>query len=76
MELSVLHGLRNTLISRRPSLYLEMHGATISEKDRKVSDIVAFLEEAGYRSILHVESGRQVNSSNATAARQGHLFCE
>jgi FkbM family methyltransferase len=76
MELSVLHGLRKTLISNRPRLYLEMHGATVSEKDRKVSDIVAFLEEAGYRSILHVESGQQVNSGNATTARQGHLFCQ
>lgn len=52
-----------------------MHGATIEEKDRKVSAIVALLEKAGYADILHVESGLRVNSSNATAARQGHLYC-
>jgi FkbM family methyltransferase len=76
MELSVLVGLSDTLRSKRPRLYLEMHGATMAEKDLKVKAIVGFLEQAGYGSILHVESGTQVNAGNAVAARQGHLYCK
>ena len=75
MELNVLRGLRRTIQAHKPELYLEMHGATIEEKDRKVSEIVAFLEEEKYSSILHVESGTQIHSGNASVARQGHLHC-
>lgn len=75
LELEVLQGARNALAAYRPRLFLEMHGATMDEKKRKVSQIVAWLEEAGYDRIMHVESGNAVSLSNSCIAAQGHLYC-
>ena len=74
LESEALLGARETL-SAHPSLFLEMHGETINEKRRKVAEIVAILEEAGYRDIIHVESSSRVTSSNTAVAVQGHLYC-
>jgi FkbM family methyltransferase len=74
MELPALKGMAGTLARRRPDLYLEMHGATMAHKDANVRAIVAFLEDAGYSQLLHVESGSRVTSQDATVAREGHLF--
>jgi len=75
LELEVLRGARNILEQCRPALFLEMHGATMDEKRRKVSEIVAWLEQNGYRRIMHVESGSSISSSNPTIAAEGHLYC-
>jgi hypothetical protein len=74
MESEALLGARQTLADH-PGLFLEMHGETINEKRRKVAEIVAILEEAGYRDITHVESSSRVTSSNTAVAVQGHLYC-
>jgi len=74
MESEALLGARQTL-AEHPALFLEMHGETINEKRRKVAEIVAILEEAGYRDITHVESSSRVTSSNTAVAVQGHLYC-
>jgi len=66
-ELQALLGARCTLRDHRPDLYLEMHGETMPEKQRKVAEIVAFL-------VLHIESNTHILASNSTVAAEGHLF--
>jgi hypothetical protein len=47
----------------------------MNEKRRKVSELVSFLVEAGYRNILHVESGESITLLNSSVAAEGHLYC-
>jgi len=74
-EIEALRGARQTIAARKPALFLEMHGETLAEKKRKAAEIVAFLWEAGYRDIRHIESGAAIAPANAEAAREGHLYC-
>ncbi|HVL68580.1 MAG TPA: FkbM family methyltransferase [Vicinamibacterales bacterium] len=75
MELPALRGMEGTLRRHAPELYLEMHGATMEDKDRNVRGIVEFVTALGYGTLLHVESGDLVTTETATRARQGHLYC-
>lgn len=75
MELPALRGMVRTLRAHHPELYMEMHGATMAQKDQNVRNIVEFAGEMGYREIMHVESGERISSANATRAREGHLYC-
>ncbi len=45
----------------------------MTQKRRNAAAVVAFLEQAGYREIRHVESGARINAENAAVAAQGHL---
>jgi FkbM family methyltransferase len=74
-ELQALEGARATLDAYHPWLFLEMHGETMREKKRKASAIVAFLCDAGYTDILHVESGVAITPGDETVAAEGHLYC-
>jgi FkbM family methyltransferase len=74
-EIEVLCGARHTLESHRPTLFLEMHGETLREKKRKVAEIVAFLWDLNYRTILHVETSTAITKENTTVAMEGHLYC-
>lgn len=74
-ELEALRGARNTLATYHTALFLEMHGSTMREKKRKVSEIVNFLWDTGYRDILHVESGASIYPENSALAAEGHLYC-
>lgn len=74
-ELAVLDGARHTLTSHRPQLFLEMHGETMNLKRKNVAEIVACLNEFGYRRIRHVESGTHIDSANSAVAAEGHLYC-
>ncbi len=74
-EIEVLRGARSTLAAYSPALFLEMHGETMNEKRRKVAELVDFLEHAGYRDILHIETGASITSANSAAAVEGHLYC-
>lgn len=75
MELPALQGMRETLETCRPRLYIEMHGATMEEKRHNARDVVAFLAECGYRRIAHVESGTELDAATTEIAAQGHLYC-
>ena len=72
-EIEVLRGARSTLTQYRPALFLEMHGATASEKSQKVREIVAFLWELNYRDICHIETGSAITPENSDLAMEGHL---
>lgn len=73
-ELQALEGARGTLAVCHPAIFLEMHGETIREKRRNASAIVAFLREAGYTNILHVETGTAITAGNEAVAAEGHLY--
>lgn len=73
-EIEVLRGARSTLEQHRPSLFLEMHGANMSEKSQKVREIVAFLWELNYRQICLVETGTTITPENSDLAMEGHLY--
>jgi len=74
-ELEALQGARETLAAHRPALFLEMHGETMREKRRKASAMVAFLCDAGYTDIVHVETGATITPGAETVAAEGHLYC-
>jgi FkbM family methyltransferase len=74
-ELEALQGARATIDEYHPALFLEMHGETIREKRRKASEIISFLREAGYQSILHVETGAAITPQKVDLASEGHLYC-
>ncbi len=75
-ELPALMGARNTLLTYKPQLFLEMHGETMNLKRKNVAAIVAYLHELGYYDILHVESGCKIGIENSTIAAEGHLYCQ
>jgi FkbM family methyltransferase len=75
LELAALQGARQTILKHKPQLFLEMHGETMNLKRRKVAEIVAYLEELGYRDIRHVETGWQITIANSADAAEGHLYC-
>ena len=52
-----------------------MHGETMRENKRKAKAIVAFLCDAGYTDIVHVETGATIKPGNETVAAEGHLYC-
>ena len=74
-ELEALEGARSTLDAYHPALFIEMHGETIREKRRKATEIVAFLHDAGYVEILHIETGAAITLDNPALAAEGHLYC-
>jgi FkbM family methyltransferase len=74
LELAVLKGGARTLAAYHPALFLEMHGETLREKKRKVTEIVDWLTQAGYKNVVHVET-QTITPSNAMVAVEGHLFC-
>jgi len=74
-ELEALLGARATLAACHPALFLEMHGETMREKWRKAGEIVAFLRDAGYADIVHVETGMTIKPENSAIAAEGHLYC-
>jgi FkbM family methyltransferase len=73
-ELAALEGARQTLARYHPALFLELHGETMREKERKARDVVLFLVDAGYHDIVHVETGVAIQGDNAPA--EGHLYCQ
>jgi len=74
-ELDALIGAAETLRKVRPTLYLEMHGETMTEKREKVHAIVVFLAAIGYDSIQHLETGALLTPQNSDLAAEGHLVC-
>ena len=58
----------------KPKLFIEIHGANIKDKVENIKRIVKMLLNNKY-SIFHVELGKMINESNASNAKEGHIFC-
>lgn len=74
LEMSVLLGMKQTLRTHRPQLFIEIHGADVASKTQNIKQVVAYLLECGYQ-LQHVESGATITNSNAPDAKEGHLYC-
>jgi len=68
-ELEVLKGGAHTL-ERRPTLFLEIHGAGLEDKRRRVCAIVDYLWDLGYRiSFTWAPAARSTRKRNDSALR-------
>lgn len=74
LEMSVLLGMKQTLLAHRPQLFIEIHGADVESKTHNIRQVVSHLLDCRYN-IQHVESGAQVTKDNAPDAKEGHLYC-
>ena len=73
-EYDVLNGMKNILKNIKPELFIEIHGATIEEKEINILNIIALLEQYNY-SIKLVETDEKITIENAVKAREGHIYC-
>jgi FkbM family methyltransferase len=74
LEMSVLLGMKQTLLTHRPQLFIEIHGADVESKTRNIRQVVSYLLDCRY-DIQHVETGAQITNDNAPDAKEGHLYC-
>ena len=73
-EFDVLNGMKNILENKKPELFIEIHGATIAEKESNILNIVDLLKKYNYN-IKLVETDEIITIKNTTKAREGHIFC-
>ncbi|MDQ6829798.1 MAG: FkbM family methyltransferase [Gemmatimonadota bacterium] len=74
MEYPALLGMRETLRQHRPELFIEMHGATLSEKSANARAVMSLLESYGY-SCYDVGCARELTSETPGEPRPAHLYC-
>jgi FkbM family methyltransferase len=74
LEMDVLRGMSQTLMERRPNLFIEVHGADVQSKEDNARQVVTYLLDAGYE-VFHIESKESITRSNINQARQGHIYC-
>jgi len=83
MEIEVLEGMQACIKSRKPELFIEVHGLNIeadganSTEDslKNIQSLYAILSKYGY-SIYHVESQSTIKNDNLTIAKSGHIYCK
>jgi FkbM family methyltransferase len=73
MEFLALKGMERTLRERHPELFIEMHGATATEKTDIARAVIDFLESLNYRT-YDVESQRYLTHFNPGDRLPGHLY--
>ena len=73
MELLALRGLRETLGTRKPDLYIELHGTNSDHKRANGTAVMDLLWDAGYN-ILNVEENLQIIRGRQTG-RESHIYC-
>jgi hypothetical protein len=73
MEYSVLCGMRKLLASRKPWLYLELHGTTSEDKRKNAQDVIQAMRDAGYE-IYDVENARIIDPAEPISGKESHVF--
>ena len=74
-ERDVLEGMTTTIARRRPSLYIEVHGANVARKLENATSLMDFLRDWKYE-VYHVESATNIRRpTDIVIAREGHLHC-
>jgi FkbM family methyltransferase len=73
MELNALQGMSQILKSKRPDLYLELHGTTAEDKRANAAGVISFLAERGY-DIYSVEQKQTITSERPTG-QESHIYC-
>jgi FkbM family methyltransferase len=74
-EFEVLQGMTNILQTRKPQLFIEIHGSNERDKKENIERIVNFLGPFGYE-IKHVESDLIIGPQNCSIAAFGHIHCK
>jgi FkbM family methyltransferase len=73
LELAVLDGMRETIDTAHPTLFIELHGIDTDAKQTNAQRVAKLLLDASYQ-LEHVESGQAVTSAEQ-APLTGHLLC-
>ena len=73
-EFDVLQGMEDILKNKNPELNIEMHGATLKNKETNIIKIVRLLKIHNYR-IKHIETDEIITTENSFIAREEHIFC-
>jgi FkbM family methyltransferase len=74
LEFQALQGMEQVLARYSPGLYIEMHGATVTEKLANAQAVVGFLDAHGY-GVFDVENKRYLTPANLGGHRPSHLYC-
>lgn len=75
LEHDVIEGMARLIALCHPTLYIEMHGATVARKLENATLVIEHLWRADYR-VHHVESDTAIRSRGQIAsAIEGHLHC-
>jgi FkbM family methyltransferase len=72
MELDALQGMVSLIASRKPQLYLELHGTTEEDKRANAAGVIDFVRTQGY-SVLDVEQDRDITTTVPTG-RESHIY--
>ena len=73
-EFDALMGMENLLKNKKPELFIEIHGATRTEKESNILKIVSLLKKHNY-DIQLVETNEIITIENTVKAREGHIYC-
>jgi FkbM family methyltransferase len=73
MELDALQGMRRLISTKKPDLYLELHGTTMEDKLANATDVIQFIRNCGY-GIFDVERNRDITGEVPTG-HESHIFC-
>lgn len=73
MEYPVLCGMRKLLASRKPWLYLELHGTTPQDKQKNAQDVIQAMRDADYE-VYDVENARIIGPAEPISGKESHVF--
>lgn len=73
MELKALQGMCETLRTKRPDLYIELHGTTLENKQENAILVMSLLVQFDYE-IVNVETRQTITSGKLTGC-ESHIYC-
>ncbi len=73
MEYSVLCGMRKLIATRKPWLYVELHGTRPEDKQKNAYDVIQTMRDAGYE-VYDVENARIIGPAEPVTGKESHVF--